>query len=84
MKIEFTATGSPEIVREDGWRYRLDGIGQIEFDHESLYAYGLEPARYFTTALEVTIYSLDDKTLDSIRVLRDEFSGYSIRLHHDY
>lgn len=86
MQLRFTPTGPPELVREDGWFYRLEGIGQIvpRFDDDYGYSDGLlGTPRWTTSVLEVTIYALSDKALDSIRVLRDEFPDQTIRLIHD-
>lgn len=88
MQIEYTPAGPPEIVREDGWRYRLEGIGGIEMEWRDDYDSLFDPVTYrYTrreTVLKVTIFTLCDKTLDSIRVLRDELTNYTIRLQHDY
>lgn len=74
MDLIFKAGGPPELKREDGWFYRLHGIGPIE----------CEIAWGEFAVLNVTVYDLSDKTLDSIRVLRDTFTEYAIRLHHDF
>jgi hypothetical protein len=72
MEIHWKGTGPPELHREDGWIYRLHGIGQmnveIGFDRAVLY---------------VVLYDLSDRALDSIRVIRDYFPDYSIHLEHD-
>lgn len=74
MEIHFAGLGPPELRRPDGWFYRLHGIGAIDCE-----------VGWDTQArLVVTIYDLSDKTLDSIRVIRDNFPDYSIALHHDY
>lgn len=73
MQLHFRPAGPPELEREDGWFYRLHGIGPIECE-----------ISYDHAVLNVTVYDLSDKTLDSIRVLRDTFSDYAIRLNHDY
>lgn len=74
MELIFNASGPPELKREDGWFYRLHGIGPIE----ATWSYD------DVTVLEVTIYDLSDRTLDSIRVMRDNFPHMPIRLNHDY
>ena len=74
MQIFFSPTGPPELRREDGWFYRLHGLGPIDCE------FGI----YDDARLVVTIYDLSDQTLDSIRVFRDAFPDYSIALHHDY
>lgn len=74
MEIHFAGLGPPELRRPDGWFYRLHGIGGIEthvgFDYDA--------------RLIVTIYDVSDRTLDSIKVIRDNFPNYSIQLQHDY
>lgn len=74
MELIFQPFGPPELKREDGWFYRLHGIGPIE----------CEIAYSEVLTMNVTVYDLSDRTLDSIRVLRDQFPENSIRLHHDY
>jgi len=76
MEVRSDGPGPPELHDADGWDYRLDGVGEIV----TSYSVGFK-GRIST---EVTIYDLSDKTLDSIRVLRDSFPDHSIQLHHDY
>ena len=85
MQIVFNGTGSPELQRDDGWFYRLHGIVSMDMrwdDHG--YSFG-SPTAYVPrrTVLEVSIRDLSDKTLDSIRVLRDEFTESEIHVIHD-
>jgi hypothetical protein len=86
VRIECSGLGPPEVVREDGWRYRLEGVigldWEMEYDDRLGWAFEVHPPRH--TILTVTIAVLSDATLNSIRVLRDELTDCSIRLNHDY
>jgi hypothetical protein len=78
MELIFPGSGPAELKREDGWFYRLHGVLGMEMTYESFWD------RYSRPAMEVTIRDVSDQTLDSIRVLRDSFPDYEIRLHHDH
>jgi hypothetical protein len=87
VKIEYTPFGPPELVREDGWRYRLEGVLGLDWemeDHGEIFRWPSGHYQARRTTLIVTIAVLSDATLDSIRVLRDELTECSIRLNHDY
>jgi hypothetical protein len=87
VKIECSAFGPPELVREDGWRYRLEGVlgldWELDYDDDR-YVWEIAKRLPGRPVVTVTIAVLSDATLNSIRVLRDELTECSIRLNHDY
>jgi hypothetical protein len=57
------------LVREDNWRYPLDGIVAIDIEHDwSTWGSG--------HVMTATVINVSDTTLDSIRVLRDEMPDH--------
>ena len=85
--IEYDAVRGLEIVRDDGWRYRLHGIRSIEQVHgdDDWYrSWSLAEAVWNPiTTWRFALLDLSDKTLDSIRALRDEFPAQKIEIHTD-
>lgn len=76
MEITFPPGGPVELKREDGWFYRLHGVVGFDLRHDGW-------DWYRESVLEVTIRDISDQTLDSIRVLRDEFPNMQVQINHD-
>lgn len=55
-------TSPPELERGDGWIYRLHGIVQFDWEHDW----------FDGEKVRVTLADASDKSLDTLRVLRDE------------
>lgn len=73
-KITYPASGPMELERPDGWHYKLHGILGFEsmYDHWDM-----------TFSVKVFIADVSDRTLDSIKVLRDAFSDAIIKIETD-